>query len=315
MRHFIHRFILAVGLALVLQLGVDRAAVAAPGKEQGSAHGQPFRTLQSEIDVVSAELRDAVASLQGHIDALMAADAEQAVLIAEIQAALASLESRVLRNEFDIAALYEWNALQDRLIEALRDELAILESRVSANEDDIAAIILADRVTQQLIDAIGQEILVLDRLIALNAGDIGDLQAQIAALELDLAAVQAALAAKQDRVAGVCAAGSSIREIRSDGSVVCQTAGAGAGSLVSATVVSSVPIPSSLVFRRSRSLTVTCPSTHTLSGGGHEVSGGNLGRGHLDRSRPGGNSWLVTVISDSVGPRTLSVYARCLRVE
>jgi hypothetical protein len=302
---------------LVIPLLIVSPSISAPGNEQGSSNGQPFKTLQDQIDVVSGDLADAVAFLQQQINDLEVSQADQDTLIALLQSALNQLELRVLQNETDIAALEAWNLMQDQLIAALDSRLGDLEARVTANENDIAAIILADQAQQQLIQANIQQINLINQLIVLNAGDIDALELRAANLETDVANLQNDLNSKQDRVLGVCSAGSSIRQIFANGSVTCEfdNTSAGVGVLVATVRSSTISIPSSIVFVQSRSRTVTCPSTHKVSGGGHDITGGTLGVGNIDRSRPTGNSWVVTAVSNSVGGRTLRTYAQCLRVQ
>lgn len=311
------KYITIAAIALTMQFAYASDVHAAAGKEQGSSNGQPFLTLQDQIDVLSADLAEAVDYLQQQIDDLVAADAEQDVLIAALQAAVASLEARVTQNESDIVALYDWHLMQDQLIMALQDELAALEARVTANEDDIAAIVLADRVMQQLIDAMRQDIEVINQLIAQNISDIGTLQADVDSLQAALTDMQAQLDGKQDRISGICGPGSSIRQISADGDVTCEvdSVSEGVGTLVSVTVRLWTRIPSSTLVRQERAILVTCPSTHRVSGGGHNIGGGSLGFGNIDRSRPLGNGWLVGAVSDSVGKRTLHGYAQCLLVQ
>jgi uncharacterized small protein (DUF1192 family) len=303
-------------LALVLQILLVSPAISA-SKEQGSANGKPFQTLQDQIDVVSGDLADAVAFLQQEIDDLKASQADQDTLIALLQSALIQLELRVLQNETDIAALEAWNLLQDQLLAALDSRLGDLEARVTVNEGDIAAIILADQVQQQLIQANTQQINLINQLIVLNAGDIDALELRAANLETDVANLQSDLNSKQDRVLGVCSAGSSIRQIFANGSVSCEldNVSAGVGVLVATVRSSSINIPSSIILRQSRARSVNCPSSHRVSGGGHDITSGNLGVGHIDRSRPSGNGWVVTAIADSAGSSILRPYAQCLRVQ
>jgi uncharacterized coiled-coil protein SlyX len=302
-------------LALVLQFTMVSTAISA-SKEQGSTHGQPFKSLGDRIDVVNADLADAIAFLQQEIDDLIASQADQDILISSLQGALAQLASRILQNETDIAALEIWNAMQDQLIAALDTRLNELETRVTTNENDIAAIILFDQALQQLIAAVQQQIVLINQMIAANAGDINTLNLQVSNLQIDLTNLQNELNNKQNRVLGVCPSGSSIREIFSDGTVSCEVDSISGGVGVLAATVSSgtVNIPSSLIVKRTIARTATCPSTYKVSGGGHNIGGGSLGFGHIRRSAPSGNGWVVTAVADSVGSRSLTTTAQCLRV-
>ena len=55
MKYFAQRSIIVTAVALAMQFGYVSGAFAAVSREQGSTHGQPFLTLQDQIDVLSAE--------------------------------------------------------------------------------------------------------------------------------------------------------------------------------------------------------------------------------------------------------------------
>ena len=116
MKNLLIRSTVIAAAAMVLQFGFVPASFAEARQEQGSSNGQPFRTLQDEIDLLSLDLADAVAHLQRQIDELVESQADQDEVIAALQGALAELGARVTENEADIAALEAWNAMQDQLI-------------------------------------------------------------------------------------------------------------------------------------------------------------------------------------------------------
>ena len=345
-----------------------------PNNEQGSTNGQPFKTLSERIDVVTADLSDAVAYFQSEIDALEASQADQDTLIAMLQTALGQLELRVMQNETDIASLEAWHLMQDQLIAALDSRITDLEARVTVNEGDIAAIILVDQAQQQLIQANLQQINLNNQLIAINAGDINTLEtqivnlqnditnlqnqittnkgkinnlnnqivnlqnditnlqnqistnagdinilgAQIANLQTNIANLQIQINSKQARVLGVCPSGYPIRIIHASGNVTCEfdNISSGVGILVATVRSATATIPASVLFRESATRTATCPSTHKVSGGGHNIEDGSLGVGNIDLSAPSGNGWVVRAIADSNFDGTvLRTYAQCLRVQ
>jgi len=301
-------------------------------KEQGSSHGQPFKTLQSHIDMLAEDLDAAVADLQQQIDDLVASQAAQDVIIASLQTAVSMLQDRVTANEGDIAALQAADIFLAQLIAALDVRLTDLEARVTANEGDIAAIILADQTTQMMITMIKDQLVVLSLRIDANDGDIVTLQSQVSSLQVQLNNLQTQLAAKQDRVNGVCPVGSSIRVINANGTVVCETddVSAGVGTLAVLTVDANQTVPGAGILAGTLSLSATCPSTHRITGGGHQISGFTTGIGiisgdprlvNLSRSRASGTgAWNAFVINDNIallgnGLINLNVRAVCGRVQ
>jgi peptidoglycan hydrolase CwlO-like protein len=328
MKRFMLRSTIIAAVALAMQIGLAPGASSAAGVEQGSSQGQPFKTLQSHIDLLGTNFEAAVADLQDQIDDLVVSQADQDVVIAAIQTAAGLLQDRVAANEGDIAALQAADAFQDQLIQALDDRLTALEARVTANEGDIAALILADQTMQALIAAIQTQIGTLDARITANDGDIAALQADIMTLNNALSLVQSQLALKQDRVNGVCAPGSSIRVINADGSVVCEfdNVGAGTGTLQGLTVTAAQEIPGAGLAAGVLILSATCPSTYVATGGGYRFSIRSLlitadpRLIQVDVTRPNGNAWEARAINDNVivfgcCRVDLVVYARCAKVQ
>ena len=298
-------------------------------KEQGSSHGQPFKTLQSHIDLLETDFDAAIADLQRQIDDLVASQAAQDVLISTLQTAVNLLDSRVTTNEGDIAALQAKDDFLAQLIAALDVRLTSLEGRVSTNEGDITAIILADQTTQTLILAIQGQITTLNGLITANAGDISTLQGNISTLNITLTSLQNQLILKQDRVNGVCPIDSSIRVINADGTVVCEpdTVSAGVGTFQQLTVSTIQEIPSAGILVGTLNLSATCPSTHRVTGGGYEITtfgiliAGDPRFVKVTRSIPNSSTtWNVFVLNDNVvilgnGRANLRVFASCGRVQ
>lgn len=284
--------------------------------DQGNQNGMPFRNLQEQIDILSLDLSEAIAVLQGQIDQLVLDQTDQDSLIAALQSAVATLDVRVSGTEFEIAALQAMQDLQGQLINALEINVVDLDTRVSANTGDIAALVLVDQALQDLIEAIQSQISIINARIDNNDGDIATLQNEVALLENGLASAQSQLAGKQDRVDGICAPGSSIREIFPDGNVTCEadTVSSGTGTLQTYRSSDSVSIPSSVIFTRTASNSRSCTGSYRAVGGGYYLSG-HLGVGNVYRNRPTSNfTWNATVRSDSTGSRTLTTYVVCARV-
>lgn len=324
--------IVATVLLINFNLSTGASAKTDNSGEQGSSNGQPFKTLQTRIDQLGSDFEAAVADLQAQIDDLVASQAAQDTIIAAIQTAATLLQDRVAANESDIEALQAADLFQVQLIQALDDRLTALELRVSANEEDIAALILADQTMQAMISAIQGEITILNQRIDANDADIADLESEIGLLNTQLTSLQAELATKQNRVNGVCGAGSSIRQINADGSVVCEvdTVSAGVGSFVTTNVTRNAEIPGAGLFAGSLTLSAWCPSTYRVTGGGYSVSGyGDVWDGDerlvaVVADRHYGNSWRVSAYNDNVvicafgscsGKSRLYVYAKCGRVQ
>lgn len=286
--------------------------------EQGSSNGMPFKSLQEQIDLLKIELSEAVNILQSQIDDIVVEQGEQNVLISALQSAVATLEARVEQNEMDIDTLQAITNMQAQLIDALDVRVTDLEARVAANEDDISALVLVDQALQGMIMEINNQIGFINTRIDMNDGDISVLQTQVSNLQTQLSSVQAQLAAKQNRVNGICAAGSSIRQINPDGSVICEpdTEGSGVGFLSVFSSSDAVDIPSSIILTRTVSNSRFCTgSNYRAVGGGHSVNG-HLGVGNVYRSsRNGATGWTVTVRADSAGSRRLTTTVVCARVQ
>ncbi|HAK61451.1 MAG TPA: hypothetical protein DCO77_13910 [Nitrospiraceae bacterium] len=301
--------------------GMGSTSVLAASGEQGSTNGKPFQTLQAKIDLLSIDLAEAVSLLQTQIDTLISEQADQDTLITALQSAVATLEARVSQNEVDIDVLQAIQSIQAQLINALDARVNDLEARVAANEDDIASLVLADQALHDMIIAIQNQIGTINARITANDGDIAVLQSQVAQLQANLNSVQLQLAAKQNRVNGICAAGFSIRQIFSNGSVTCERddISAGVGTLSTYRSSDSVTIPSSVWTVQYVSNYRSCTGTNYRAvGGGYSISDGNyLGPfGHVYRDRPYSNyTWQSSVRADSTGERTLTTYVVCARVQ
>lgn len=308
-----NRRLASLTILSILLLGTNAvtfATVHNPNNEQGSTNGQPFNTLKTQLELLESNFDEAIRFLQSQIDVLNVDQDAQDDLISALFTAIDSLDQRIvgLEGRADaqyllIEALQAQDIFLEQLITALEQNLADLESRVAANEEDIAAIIQADIVTQQLIGAIEANITNLELLINNNAGDITDLNTLLVELDTQLTALIATVATKQDRIAGVCATGSSIREINSDGTVVCEQDDVGSGSLTSLGSALSIQVPGRSIFSTgSLTRSATCPSGYTVTGGGYDIYTGPNTEPRLVlvlSSQRSSNSWQVSVINDN----------------
>ncbi|WP_105201371.1 hypothetical protein [Pseudoalteromonas sp. T1lg10] len=301
-----------VSAALCLAMGTS--VYATPGEgEQGSSNGQPFQTINERIDILEMELGDAIALINNRLSLIEQEQIEQNIKIAFLESSIAALEVRVTTNENDIATLTVIQDLQGQLIDALRTDLTALEIRVAQNENDIAALVLADAAMQALITAIQGEIVTINARIDANDADIAVLQQRADALEQQLAQVTAELQTKQARVTGICAAGSSIREIDANGNVTCEADDANA-TFETYRSSGTVDVDSSIFLTKTVTNNRSCLSGYRAVGGGHSVNG-SLGVGNVRASFPTSDTnWRVIGYFDSAGSRTLTTYVVCARI-
>ena len=300
--------------------------------EQGSTNGQPFHTLTTHLEALRSDFNATVNDLQGQIDDLYDSQAAQDILISNIQNAVSilgdritELESTTATNTSDIndlqIALEAQGVFLEQLIVVLTNRVIDLEARVTVNEGDIDAIILADEATQLLIIAIQNRISDLELLVSINTGDISTLNGQITTLNVTLTTLQSDLLLKQDRVSGVCSAGSSIREIKADGSVTCETddTGSGVGSLNILTRTKSADIPGATIYVGTLSLTASCPSGYLATGGGYYITSSGLNTTRLVHvnlnTASSSNAWRTKVSNDNItGTSGLNVVVKCGKI-
>jgi hypothetical protein len=276
-------------------------------------NGQPFQGLQSQIDQLQIDFNTALADLQEQIDALTGVQGSQSDLINALATAVSLLEGRVAQNEADIAALNALSDLQSQYIAALQQQLANAEARIATNQSDIAALIAADQLLHQLIDALEARLDTLEVQVQQNTSDIGTLQAEMLAVQQQLLQVQQELALKQNRVNGVCPAGSAIRQINEDGSVVCESTGGGSGG----GTFNSFSANKGTMVSNGGTVTLAqfCASGSKATGGGYEVSTTANGLS-IPRSAPSGNiGWEVTFRNQSGSSQIVTMHVMCGQVQ
>lgn len=263
-------FLLIANSAVVAQNGRGAAA------DTRLPNGRPFTAVQQQID-----------NLQSQIDAVVVAVDANTASVDELGAVLLALEVRVSRTDANVADLQAYQSIQDALIARLTARWDDAEARLAQAEGDVRLLLQADQA----------------------------LQALIAALELDadadaatLAALQAEVANKQRAISQSCPAGSSIRQITSTGTVICEIDDAGSGgTLLSMDLADSFRTANPGLTTSSQ---VYCPSGYIATGGGL----------HKDLamdvyySAPSGNGWQVAAQNPTTTPRSIRAFVKCARL-
>jgi len=182
-----------------------------------------------------------------------------------------NLQAQIDQARADLDELEESASISLADIEA---DINNLQAQISSNDADIAA-------------------------LQTSTGDNAD---AIAAIEDEIADLQAELLSKQDILDGPCAPGSSLRVIYPDGSFLCESDDVGTGGIIS-NLVSGSALMSTDSIDQPRSVRADCPPGWRVSGGGFEshVDSGHNGP-HIQKSRPWNNGWLVQAAYVDFGP-------------
>ncbi len=198
-------------------------------------------------------------------------------------------------------------------LDDLQAQIDVLVGRTDSLEDRVTAL-------EAAVAALQAEDVTLLALINANADDIDDLQAQIDAhtllinaMNLEISNLQSAIAQKQDIVDGTCAPGSSIRVINPDGSVACEIDDA-ASSVSRVRVSNYVDLSAAPWSGWHQSVTASCPTGYTLTGGGYETSNDLV---YVFDNMPhySGNTWRVDAVNNfAFGGATVFVYANCIQL-
>lgn len=188
-------------------------------------NGKPFVELGGQIVEVEGEisdLQDQIDALVGRVDTVEGLQTAMATAITNLQAENVTLQNQIDANAADVDSL-------EAQISALNSDILDLQAQIDANGD-------ADGALQAQVDDLAGQVttlsLAIDTLEGNLQASIDNNSALISDMQIQLDALEQELAEKQNRVNGLCADGSAIREILADGSVICQLAsGGGSGNL------------------------------------------------------------------------------------
>lgn len=290
-------------VALLIQADVH-------AKGKGSTpNGKPFVKLNGFIHEIEGE----ISSLQDQIDSLVER--------------VDTVEERVTANQTSIISLEATNATLQAQIDANEDDVASIEASITvletSNTDLQSQIDIlgdADGSLQAQID--NNEALITTYAQSLDTLE-GSLQAQITnnnnlitVLQQEIEMINQDLTMKQNIVNGNCPQGESIRQINSDGSVVCEVDDggiAGAGDVQVYKVYNYATVDPGLIGN----LIAWCPNGWKNTGGG--FSGWNLQTytsipTHVSMD-PGfsTNGWKVLSLNNNTYSGTMFTYAVCIR--
>jgi multidrug efflux pump subunit AcrA (membrane-fusion protein) len=188
------------------------------------------------------------------------------------------------------------STLQDQ-IDSLVAHVDTIEERISADEAAIASLQQQNAQLQAMSD-LGAD---LQNQMADNNNIIQNLQE-------DIANIQQLLSMKQMIISGSCPTGQAIRQVNSDGSVVCVVPGGASG--IELVVVYQYNYANPLT---SNYVTASCPAGYSMSGGGFYAYGQDVFSSH-GNTAPWNNTWTVQAQNPENSLSYLYAYANCIKL-
>ncbi len=235
---------------VVVMLLVSSAAFAQGRRATSQAStlpGTPFEQIQSQLSAIELQLQVVAQQIQA--------------LQTQINSVESSLQSQI--NAINTTLI----SLQTQITDGAA-ATASLDARVTANDASIAALNTAVAALQAQLDT-------AQALIASHTGDITALQGQVNNLQTLITAHTSQITALQQQTAGLaqfqanlangtCQTGEAIRDIASNGFIVCTQAGG--GSLQTVTRTAGV-----FLFNGTNYVSVNCPAGYVATGSGFSV--------------------------------------------
>jgi hypothetical protein len=213
------------GVTLSLQQQIDFLRGRVDTLEEDVAANQNAITLLQLQDQVLQGLIDqntvSIADIYDEIDRLKQRDVELEGLIADNAATIANNANAIAENADGIADNADVIAGNADSIELLQQELQSQRQELNANK------LLIFQLFQAIDEIENNFITVTDAL----QDQIDDNAGLIASLQNNLASLEQQMALKQHIINGTCPTGQAIREVRDDGSVICDSAATYSGDI------------------------------------------------------------------------------------